>query len=237
MGKTISVIIPVCNEASVIGETLDRLFETRGNSETEVIVVDGSPRGDTINAIQRSDVTTVVSGKGRSRQMNTGARHAGGVILLFLHADTILPVGALDAVVSAVEGTRNVAGAFDLGIRSERLALKVIARAASLRSRITKIPYGDQAIFIRKDYFNVIGGFREMPLMEDVDLMRRIKKRGDAICILPDRVMTSPRRWEMEGILYCTLRNWALITLFLLGVPPEKLVRFYRQSPPERTDN
>ncbi|MHC4075293.1 MAG: hypothetical protein ACYSRZ_02615, partial [Planctomycetota bacterium] len=114
-----------------------------------------------------------------------------------------------------------------LGIDSNRLFLKFIAVRASLRSRLNRIPYGDQAIFIRKTYFEDIGRFKEVPLMEDVDLMRRIKKRGDKIFILPDKVMTSSRRWETEGALYTTIRNQILVSLYYLGVDPEKLSRFY----------
>ncbi|MGD0283471.1 MAG: glycosyl transferase family 2, partial [Dissulfurispiraceae bacterium] len=91
-----------------------------------------------------------------------------------------------------------------------------------------RIPYGDQAIFIWKEYFHAAGGFREIPIMEDVELMRRIKKTGDKIYIIPEKVKTSPRRWEKEGIVYCTLRNWTLITLYFAGMPPEKLVKFYK---------
>ena len=115
-----------------------------------------------------------------------------------------------------------------MGIQSGRRVFRLIETGASLRSRITRVPYGDQAIFIRKDYFESIGGFSEIPLMEDVELMRRIKKGGGRIFIIPQKVMTSPRRWEKEGIVYCTLRNWTLITLYFLGVPPEKLTAFYK---------
>jgi hypothetical protein len=93
---------------------------------------------------------------------------------------------------------------------------------------LTHIPYGDQAIFLRRDYFQRIGGYADIPLMEDVELMRRIKKRRDTIALLPDRVMSSPRRWEQEGVVFCTVRNWTLITLYCLGVSPQRLARWYR---------
>jgi len=166
--------------------------------------------------------------RGRARQMNKGAVHAGGKILLFLHADTLLPEGALQRISALMEKGAVVAGAFELGIDSARPVFRIIEKAASLRSRILRIPYGDQAIFIRKDYFRALGGFREIPLMEDVELMRRIKKAGDRISIIPEKVKTSPRRWEKEGILFCTLRNWTLISLYFLGVSPERLAKFYR---------
>ena len=129
-----------------------------------------------------------------------------------------------------MNGNKYVAGAFSLGIRSNKNALKSLARLASLRCRITRIPYGDQAIFIKRRYFREIGGYRELTLMEDVELMRRIKHRGDAIFILPDRVMTSARRWEKEGFLFGLMRNTILLTLFILRVSPEKLARFYKSE-------
>jgi rSAM/selenodomain-associated transferase 2 len=227
MNDTISVILPVWNEASVINHTIANILSLGHSKDMEIIVVDGSAEGETIRAVQNQEVKKVVSEKGRSRQMNTGASLARGGILFFLHADTLLPKDALRAVSSAMQGKEFVGGAFDLGIDSPRHIFRVIETAASLRSRITRIPYGDQGIFIRKDYLHAIGGFKEIPLMEDVDLMRRIKKAGDKICILPLKVNTSPRRWEREGIVRCTLRNWTLITLFCLGFPPEKLARYY----------
>ena len=120
-----------------------------------------------------------------------------------------------------------VGGAFDLKIGSDRFIFKIIGNLASLRSRLTRIPYGDQAIFIRRDYFRTIGGYKDVPLMEDVELMQRIKRQGDKIFILKEKVITSPRRWEREGVLYCTLRNWIITILYFIGVSPDRLVKFY----------
>ncbi len=120
-----------------------------------------------------------------------------------------------------------MAGAFDLGIRSEKFIFRLIESAASLRSRATRIPFGDQAIFVRKDYFDKIGGYQDIPIMEDVEIMKRIRKRGDKIVILHQRVHTSSRRWEKEGILRCTLRNWLLQVLYLLGVSPHRFSKLY----------
>lgn len=227
MGHKISIIIPVWNEASIINQTINHIFTLPYNGECEVIVVDGSPYGETINTIQTETVKKVIAEKGRPKQMNKGASYAEGEILLFLHADTLLPKGALQSISSIMEKEDVVGGAFDLGIQSERPVFRLIETAASLRSRITRIPYGDQAIFIQRDYFYGMGGFKEIPLMEDVEFMRRIKRAGDKICIVPARVKTSPRRWEKEGVLYCTVRNWTLITLYFLGLPPDKLTKFY----------
>jgi len=223
-----SVILPVLNEAPVINRTLARISAVSGEADCEIIVVDGSPGGETLRAIESKEVQTLIAGKGRARQMNAGAAAARGEILIFLHADTALPKNAFGAISAALHKGDFIAGAFALSIGSDKPAFRLIERAASFRSRVTRIPYGDQAIFIRKQYFDAIGGFSEIPLMEDVELMRRIKKRGDLIRILPDKVQTSPRRWEREGILFCTLRNWTLASLYLLGVRPERLAKFYR---------
>jgi len=208
---TFSIIIPVLHELKNINLLLEDLQEFEENFE--IIVVDGNPNRETINIIRNKDIKILVSKVGRGRQMNTGVAGASGEILIFLHADTHLPVTALDRIRHALKKKQYVGGAFDLGIRSDNLILKVIAKCASLRSRLTRIPYGDQAIFIRKDYFNKIGGYKEIPLM-----------------ILSDRVFTSPRRWEKEGIICCTLRNWIIIILYLIGISPDKLARYYGRN-------
>ena len=224
----ISIIIPVFHEESIINEAIGSIFDLPYDGEVEVIVVDGSPQGETLNAIQKNEVLKILTKKGRAHQMNQGAVNAGGDILLFLHADTELPKNALNTISSVMRKGDFVGGAFDLGIQSDRPIFRLIETTASLRSRCTGVPYGDQAIFIRKKYFHSIGDFKEMPLMEDVELMRRIKKKGDKIYIVPEKVRTSPRRWEKEGPIYCTLRNWVLITLYSIGIPAEKLYKFYK---------
>ncbi len=223
----ISIIIPVLHEGPIINRAIGSIFDLPYDGEVEVIVVDGSPSGETLNAIEQNEVKKVISKKGRAQQMNQGAFNACGDILLFLHADTELPKNALNAISSVMRKGDFVGGAFDLGIKSDRPVFRLIEMAASLRSRYTGTPYGDQALFIRKEYFHSMGAFKEMPLMEDVELMRRIKKTGDKIYIIPEKVSTSPRRWEKEGVIYCTLRNWVLITLYSIGIPAEKLLKFY----------
>lgn len=234
MKPDISIIIPVLNEAETIQAVLE-CFESQSTSgkEIEIVVVDGDPDTTTLKAIHldsasRLQLKTGTSGKGRSIQMNRGAELASGPILLFLHADTLLPEGALQAIFSTLQNKPIVGGAFDLGIRSSRWRYRVIEKVATARSRVTRLPYGDQAIFLRRDYFHMIGGFGEIPIMEDVDIMRRIKKRGDAIQIIGKRVQTDPRRWEKEGMLYGTFRNWVLMMLYLMGVPPQRLVKYYK---------
>jgi rSAM/selenodomain-associated transferase 2 len=224
---TFSVIVPVLNEAGIINVFLEHLRSLNTNEEIEIIVVDGDPDCETTRAITDKDIVTLLSTRGRARQMNAGAAVAGGEILIFLHADTELPPHALGIMSSIMGKSQHIGGAFDLGIKSDRFSFRLIARVASLRARLTRIPYGDQAIFLRRDFFSKIGGYRDIPIMEDVEIMQRIKKLGGSIFLIPDRVQTSPRRWEKEGILFCTLRNWLLSSLFYLGVAPEKLSRFY----------
>ncbi len=224
----ISIIIPVLHEGPIINQAIGNLADLPYDGEVEVIVVDGSPHGETLNAIEKSEVRKIISKKGRAYQMNQGAANACGDILLFLHADTELPENALNRISSVMRKGDFVGGAFDLGIKSDRPIFRLIEMAASLRSRYTGAPYGDQAIFLRKEYFHSVGDFKEIPLMEDVELMRRIKKAGDKIYIISEKVKTSPRRWEKEGVIYCTLRNWVLITLYSVGIPAEKLLKFYK---------
>jgi len=224
---TFSVIVPVLNEAGTIGVLLNHLRSLDTTEKTEIIIVDGDPDCTTTHAITDSNVTTLSSKGGRARQMNAGAAVASGEILIFLHADTELPTNALGIISTVMGQGRYIGGAFDLGIKSDRFAYRLIAKAASLRTRVTRIPYGDQAIFMRRDFFCNIGGYRDIPIMEDVEIMQRVKKLGERIYLIRDRVQTSPRRWEREGILYCTVRNWLLSSLFYMGVSPEKLSRMY----------
>lgn len=159
--------------------------------------------------------------------MNAGAALAVADILIFLHADTRLPPQAFSLIDEVMNRGDFVGGAFDLSIDSNRSIYRFISRAASLRSRLTRIPYGDQAIFVRKGYFNTIGRYPGIPLMEDVAFMRKIKKAGGKIGFISTPIVTSARRWEQEGILYATLRNWLLLSAYFLGVSPDKLPRYY----------
>jgi rSAM/selenodomain-associated transferase 2 len=222
-----SIIIPVYREAGRIRQTLDSLLINTDRADCEIIVVDGETDPSTLAMVQSKAVRKISSPKGRGIQLNTGAREASGEFLIFLHADTRLPANALEEIDRTMQSKNIVAGAFDLGIDSDRYAFRVIEKIASWRSRLTRIPYGDQAVFIRRDDFRSLGGFQEIPIMEDVELMKRIKKQGGKIHILPNRVRTSARRWEKEGLLYGTMRNWLLVLLYYLGVKPEKLARFY----------
>jgi len=228
-----SIIIPVLHEAERINDLIGHLKQLDPEKSFQIIVVDGAPEEDTLKAIRDDRVTKISTDKGRAKQMNAGAFAAKGDVLIFLHADTELPLNALKRLDEFINRNEYVGGAFDLGIKSDKIIFKVIALLGSLRSRMNRIPYGDQAIFIRRDFFNEIGGYKDIPLMEDAELMRRIKRSAKKIFIFRDRVETSPRRWAEEGLAYCILRNWTLQILYFLGVSPYKLVNFY--PPTQRT--
>lgn len=233
----ISMIIPVLKEPA-IAHTLQALGEIIAAAPgviCEVIVVDGEAAGETIARLDPQDwafpLLLLTARRGRGPQLNAGARRARGRILVFLHADGRLPVGALAKMVAmlppGLEPGRG-AGAFDLAIASSRPILRLIARVASWRSRLTRLPYGDQGIFMRREVFAAIGGFPDIPIMEDVALMRSLKRGGWRVGFVGDRLTVSARRWEREGWLYCTLRNWLLLGLYFVGVAPERLARWYR---------
>ncbi len=224
----VSVILPVLREAGSINEVVAHIRAQDPDGSAEIIVIDGDLTGSTINAALVNGLILAVSRQGRARQMNRGAEMASGDILLFLHSDTLLPAQALARINLAMKDEHIVGGAFELGIDSDRRIFRITEWYVALRTRLTKMPFGDQAIFIRRDYFEKLGGYKDIPLMEDVELMARIKKRGGRICVIPVKVMTSARRWEREGIVYCTLRNWMLQILYALGVAPERLVKWYR---------
>jgi rSAM/selenodomain-associated transferase 2 len=226
--RTFSIIIPVLQEQDCINDFISDLMQQPGMDRTEIIIIDGDPTGSTLRAVSASTVTKFVSPPGRAVQMNAGAARANGEVLVFLHADTRLPDNALLSIEQTLTNPDIVGGAFELGIASKRLFLKYIACRANMRTRSNRIPYGDQAIFLRKSLFDAMGGYRPLPIMEDLDLMRRIKKGRHKIQLLQDRVQTSARRWEAEGTLITTLRNQLLVLLYYLGVSPNRLARLYK---------
>jgi rSAM/selenodomain-associated transferase 2 len=223
----ISVIIPVLNEGEKINEILDSTKSAAADVSHEIIVVDGDSSGNTIEKIMDAVVIKIAVHRGRASQMNAGAARACGDVLLFLHADTLLPPNAFPKIAAALSDKRFIGGAFDMGIYNSRWIFRAISKAASLKHRMTRVPYGDQAIFILRSYFEDIGGYAGIPLMEDVELMKRVKRQGGRIMILPEAVATSSRKWENEGIIYTILRNWLIQALYLFGVPAERLAKYY----------
>jgi rSAM/selenodomain-associated transferase 2 len=193
----------------------------------EILVVDGHPAATTLDVVTDRNCILLKSPKGRAHQMNRGAQTAKGRILVFLHVDCGLPVGALDKIRRVLADQSVVAGAFDLGVDSSHPFIRFMCVTSSWRARVSRVPYGDQAIFTTKEYFQAIGGFAPIPIMEDVELMKRIKTNGHKIEILPDEVISSARRWQEEGIIRAWLRNHKLRIRYFFGAPPENLVRHY----------
>jgi rSAM/selenodomain-associated transferase 2/rSAM/selenodomain-associated transferase 1 len=224
--QKISIIIPALNEAATIDRTLSRL---EGIDHLEVIVVDGGSIDGTAELAGSREAKVIQSNPGKALQMNTGAAAAASDILVFLHADTLLPEGFSNQIVSALNPKGVVAGAFRLTIDSTAAGIHFIERMADLRSRYLQLPYGDQALFMKKSIFEAIGGFSDMPIMEDFILVRRLKRKGK-IVILPAAVVTSPRRWLHLGILKTWLINQLIVIAYYLGATPEQLSRYYRRD-------
>ncbi|MEH2029394.1 MAG: TIGR04283 family arsenosugar biosynthesis glycosyltransferase [Nostoc sp.] len=222
----ISIIIPAINEAVNIKEAITT---TQPSTNIEVIVVDGGSKDNTVEIAQSLNVKVISSSPGRAVQMNTGAVAASGEILLFLHADTRLPTGFDDMIRTALQQPGIVAGAFKLRIDASLFSLRWVEWGVNVRSHFYQMPYGDQAIFLTKEVFQQIGGFPELVIMEDFELMRRLKRIG-RIVIIPTPVVTSARRWLQKGVFKTTLLNQIVITAYLLGVSPERIRRWYRRE-------
>jgi rSAM/selenodomain-associated transferase 2 len=222
----VSVIVPVLDEEKTIATTLDALIALAPH---EIIVVDGGSTDRTAEICQQFDVKVMVSARGRARQMNSGAKAASGDILLFLHADTTLPNSAFDDIRLALGDSRYVGGRFDVELAGQHWMLKVIGAMINYRSRLSKVSTGDQAIFVRRFVFEQIGGYPDIPLMEDLAFCRMLRHTGEIAC-LKSRVMTSARRWEIDGVWRTILRMWALKLLYLAGISPNRLKQYYADA-------
>jgi rSAM/selenodomain-associated transferase 2/rSAM/selenodomain-associated transferase 1 len=223
--KTISVIIPVRNEASQIPDVLSNVMTAPG---VEVIVADGNSQDETCDQARAHGATVMCVSPVRARQMNLAAGQAHGDILLFLHADTRLPRGYEITARHILAQPHTAMGAFSLAIAGNNPKLNRIAGWANRRSRWLQLPYGDQAFFMRKEEFISAGGFPEIPIMEDYALVRKLKKLG-SIRIAPAPATTSPRRWATLGAFRTTLINAAMLAGYHLGIKPEHLARWYRR--------
>ena len=222
----ISVIIPTYNEAENIQRTIDRLNSCK-SSDIEIIVVDGGSEDETMTIAVQCGAKVLVANPGRAAQMNAGAAIAQGSILLFLHADTSVPKGFDRWIQESLDDA--IAGAFDLKIAGENWPLRGVEWGVAIRSRICQLPYGDQGIFLKADTFHRLGGFPELPIMEDFVFMRTLRKQG-RIAIVPAAVLTSARRWQTQGIWQTTLMNQVMIVGFYLGVKPDRLRAWYRSG-------
>lgn len=222
----ISVIIPTLNEAATIGETLRRL---RSSGSCEVIVVDGGSDDGTPELARPQADLVLSAGRGRATQMNVGARAASGQVLLFLHADTVLPPDFPALLENALRNPRVVGGRFDVRLDAEGRLFRIIETLMNLRSRVSRIATGDQAIFVRSRTFLELGGYREAELMEDLELSYRLKRQGELAC-LREPVVTSARRWQRDGIVRTIVLMWLLRFLYFIGVSPSYLKTFYADT-------
>jgi len=221
----LAIVIPALDEALNLGRLLPEL--ARQCPDAEIVVVDGGSRDGTPAMVARQPGARLLSSpRGRARQMNAGAEQTTGDPLLFLHADTSLPEGAAAAIDRALCEPGVVGGRFDVRFDSPRVVYRMIAWFMNARSRASSICTGDQAIFVRRADFEAVGGYPDIPLMEDIELSRRLKRRG-RIRALRLRVTTSARKWEREGPLRTIGLMWALRLLHFYGVAPSRLHRWY----------
>jgi rSAM/selenodomain-associated transferase 2 len=224
---SLSVIIPVLHEKERINRLIEHLLALPGSRGVEIIVVDGAGKRDTLEAIKCERVITAASSQGRGAQMNAGSRIAAGDILLFLHADTFPPKGVYGLIRRALSDGETAAGAFSFRFDRANPLMKAMQVLHGIRSMVTRIPYGDQAIFIKRSVFEKVGGYREYPLFEEVDLMERLRKGRYRIRILKQKVTSSGRRFHKNGTIPELTRIILLLILYRLKVHPVKLSALY----------
>ncbi len=226
----VSIVIPVLNEAPLVMQALSALADLRARG-CEIILVDGGSDDDSFGVATRSQLADRVLScrQGRARQMNEGARAAGGTILLFLHVDTRLPADADRILRQVVDTGTSAWGRFDVHIEGRNRILPVIAFCMNLRSRLTGIATGDQAMFVTSELFERVGGFPLQPLMEDIAMSRVLKRIAMPLC-LRVKVVTSGRRWEQGGAWHTILLMWRLRLAYFLGISTERLARSYERQ-------
>lgn len=222
-----SIITPVFREIDNINSFIEMIERLDRSYQAEVIVVDGDC-GSTISQIKSDAIQfrSIITRASRGAQLAAGAIEARSDYFIFVHVDTSLPHRALALVERGLKVCG--AGAFKLSIESDDPAIRAIAHAANFRNRFTRVPYGDQVHFFRRRFYERIGGYRDMPLMEDVEIMRRIKYRGERIVLMQERVVTSDRRWRKEGVAWRTLKNWSILAQYRFGASAEELALRYR---------
>lgn len=228
MKPALCIVVPVLNEASGLAARLLELeqFRRRG---AHVVVVDGGSDDDSLAIARARADLAFVAPHGRAAQMNAGAAACPADMLLFLHADTRLPANA-DAVVARALRGPFAWGRFDVRIDSRRPALRLVERMMNLRSRVTGIATGDHSMFVRHDLFRAVGGFPDIPLMEDIALSRHLLSHGRPAC-LREQVVTSARRWERAGICRTVFLMWRLRAAYFFGADPARLALRYGYRP------
>jgi len=223
---SIAVIVPVLNEQAALPALIDRL---KMLSVDEVVVVDGGSMDGTCDLLDVSGLRWITAPAGRAVQMNTGSAICLSDIYLFIHSDTEIDSSCFDAIKAAMQHPETVGGRFEVRLSGGHPALRMIAWFINLHSRLSGISTGDQCLFVRRSVFMRMGGFPELPLMEDIEFSKRLKRQGRIAC-LRERVTTSSRRWEQHGILKTVLLMWCLRLLYWLGVPAARLATMYRQA-------
>jgi rSAM/selenodomain-associated transferase 2 len=223
---TRSIIVPMLNEALALPDLLEHLRPLR-RSGVEVILVDGGSEDGSAAIANRAGFEVVHAERGRARQMNAGAAVASGDVLLFLHADTRLPDGAIQLIDAALADGRHVWGRFDVAFDLRSLTMDATAFGMNLRSRLSGIATGDQALFMTRAAFDRVGGFPDQPLMEDVEITSRLRRRSRPACICRP-VLTSARRWQSRGPWRTILQMWRLRLAYWFGASPADLARQYR---------
>ncbi|MDX8392562.1 MAG: TIGR04283 family arsenosugar biosynthesis glycosyltransferase [Mariprofundaceae bacterium] len=222
----LSLIVPVLNEADTLPVLVNNLKQINAD---ETIIVDGGSSDDSVCFLQAYDGAFLQSASGRSGQMNAGAAKSTYEILLFLHADTALNSSHIEDIRMAMRDSEIVGGRFDIRLSGRHPAFRLIEFMINLRSRLSGISTGDQAMFVRREVFEKMGGFPDQALMEDVEFSRRLKKQGKIAC-LRRKIVTSSRRWEQHGIVRTVLLMWRLRLLYWLGISPEGLAAMYREA-------
>lgn len=216
----LSVVIPTRNAEADLPACLDRMREA-----DEILVVDGGSSDATVTIAERTGARLIVAPKGRGLQLKTGAEAAKGDWLLFLHADTLLGDHWREAVAAHQAARPHKAACFRFRLADKAWQARWIERAVAVRVAVIGLPYGDQGLLVSRRLYDAVGGFRPLPLMEDVDLVRRIGR--DRLSILAESALTSAERWRRDGWLRRSARNLFCLSLYRLGVPPERLARFY----------
>lgn len=224
----LSIIVPALDEAAEIAAMLEPLQPLRAQGH-EILVVDGGSSDGTPECVRPFCDRVVDAPRGRARQMNAGARTAHGDVLWFLHADTRASAPAIAALFAALVQPQCAWGRFDVRLSGVHPLLRIVENLMNLRSRWTGIATGDQGIFVRRDLFERAGGFKDIPIMEDIALCQHLKGKAAPVC-LRERLMTSSRRWEQNGIVRTILLMWRLRFAYWLGVPPDRLAARYRQG-------
>jgi rSAM/selenodomain-associated transferase 2 len=220
----LSVVIPALDE----GGRIEAALESASAPGVEVLVVDGGSRDDTVNRARRAGARVLTSEPGRARQLEVGAQAASGDVLLFLHADTLLPRGFEAAIASALEDPAVAGGAFRFRFDAVSPGLQIVEWGARLRVALFRLPYGDQALFLRRRVLEALGGVPQVPIMEDLDLVRAIRRAG-RLALLPLPAVTSARRYRARGVLRTMFRNWAAAAAWALGADRLRIAAWYRR--------